>query len=385
MIGKLLSGAAAKVLAALDSPATDSDIVLGKEAYNSNGDKITGTLESINNPWKPSSQSEYDTIVASKNKVGNYIEYSGKTTKVMPEVFSGVFNIGDTVTDVWFDTSITPSTPFFTEWDVTGISYNSKYYRVKYLMVGDGTWTFGDTTLKQGIMIIASESDGYAWSIYYGYPYGEDMLIYSNSASDFLIKGWIFDYNTELETKVTFDSGLVLTTLLSSGYSWNGYFAFKNKTEQYGKQYYPLPTLANEGTASDLAEGKELINSNGEKIVGTAASGGEKYFDIEGVITTTTTSLVLTQIPPNVKDIHIILEYRYNNSSGGVDKLTQIGLNMTPSTGNLGTSVSFVCYRQASSNIVSATATYDADTQTLTLTNNYIQKSQPYRYFVKLL
>lgn len=384
MIGKVLTGLSSKTLGELTNPASPEEIISGKEAYDNDGNKITGTLESINNPWKPSSQSEYDTIVASKNKVGNYIEYSGKTTKVMPEVFSGVFNIGDTVTDVWFDTSITPSTPLFTEWDVTGISYNSKYYRVKYLMVGDGTWTFGDATLKQGIMIIANESDGYAWSIYYGYPYGEDMLIYSNSASDFWIKGWIFDYNTELETKVTFDSGLVLTTLLSSGYSWNGYFAFKNRTEQYGKQYYPLPTLTNEGTAADLAQGKELINSNGEKVVGTA-SGGEKYFDIEGVITTTTTSLILTQIPPNVKDIHIILEYRYNNSSGGVDKLTQIGLNMTPSTGNLGASVSFVCYRQASSSIVPVTATYDADAQTLTLTNNYIQKSQPYRYFVKLL
>lgn len=150
------------------------------------------------------------------------------------------------------------------------------------------------------------------------------------------------------------------------------------------KQYYELPILTNEATADDLALGKELINSKGEKIIGTA-SGGEKYFDIEGVITTTTTSLILTQIPPNVKDIHIILEYRYNNSSGGVDKLTQIGLNMTPSTGNLGESVSFVCYRQASSSIVFVTATYDADAQTLTLTNNYIQKSQPYRYFVKLL
>lgn len=113
MIGKLLSGAAATVLAALDSPATVSDIVLGKEAYDNDGNKITGTLEALNNPWKPSSESDYNAIVASKNRVGNYIEYAGKTTKVMPATFSGVFNIGDTVTDVWFNTSITPSLPFF--------------------------------------------------------------------------------------------------------------------------------------------------------------------------------------------------------------------------------------------------------------------------------
>lgn len=314
MIGKLLSGAAAKVLAALDSPATGSDIVMGKEAYNSNGDKITGTLESINNPWKPSSQSEYDTIVASKNKVGNYIEYSGKTTKVMPEVFSGVFNIGDTVTDVWFDTSITPSTPFFTEWDVTGIMSNSKYYRVKYLMVGDGTWTFGDTTLKQGIMIIASESDGYAWSIYYGYPYGEAMLIYSNSASDFLIKGWIFDYNTELETKVTFDSGLVLTTLLSSGYSWNGYFAFKNRNAQYGKEYYSLSKLSTPATAKDILSGKQAYNDAGERIYGRHE---ERQNPFAPKTDTEYNNLI---IPQNIGGF-----FNYNNKIFRLDKISLSG------------------------------------------------------------
>lgn len=39
-------------------------------------------------------------------------------------------------------------------------------------------------------------------------------------------------------------------------------------------RYYELPALSNEGTAADLAEGKELINSNGEKVVGTASGGG---------------------------------------------------------------------------------------------------------------
>lgn len=39
-------------------------------------------------------------------------------------------------------------------------------------------------------------------------------------------------------------------------------------------RYYKLPALTNEGAAADLAEGKELINSNGEKVVGTASGGG---------------------------------------------------------------------------------------------------------------
>lgn len=311
MIGKVLTGLSSKTLGELTNPAAPEEIISGKEAYDNDGNKITGTLEALNNPWKPSTESDYNAIVASKNKVGNYIEYSGKTTKVMPARLFGVFDIGDTVTDVWFDTSITPSTPSFTEWDVTGIRSNSKYYRVKYLMAGDGTWTFGDATLKQGIMIIANESDGYAWSIYYGYPYGEDHVIYSNSASDFLIKGWIFDYNTELETKVTFDKGLTLTTLLSSGYSWNGYFAFKNKTEQYGKQYYPLPTVTNEGTAADLAWGKQLINSQGAIVTGAGTGTKPKNVATEDE---------MNALLDDEKNIGVVVKYtgatsKYNQNS----------------------------------------------------------------------
>lgn len=311
MIGKVLTGLSSKALGGLTNPASSEEIISGKEAYDNDGNKITGTLEALNNPWKPSTESDYNAIVASKNRVGNYIEYAGKTTKVMPATFSGVFDIGDTVTDVWFDTSITPSTPFFTEWDVTGISYGSKYYRVKYLMAGDGTWTLGDTTLKQGIMIIANESDGYAWSIYYGYPYGEDHVIYSNSASDFLIKGWIFDYNTELETKVTFDSGLILTTLLSSGYSWNGYFAFKNRNAQYGKQYYPLTILTNEGTAADLAWGKQLINSQGGIVTGAGTGTKPKNVATEDE---------MDALLDDEKNIGVVVKYtgatsKYNQNS----------------------------------------------------------------------
>lgn len=43
------------------------------------------------------------------------------------------------------------------------------------------------------------------------------------------------------------------------------------------KQYYELPALTSEGTSDDLALGKELINSKGEKVVGTIELG-----DIQG-------------------------------------------------------------------------------------------------------
>ena len=61
------------------------------------------------------------------------------------------------------------------------------------------------------------------------------------------------------------------------------------------KQYYELPVLTSEGTADDLAIGKELINSNGEKVVGNvnisaivtgniqATADGQNTFTITGI------------------------------------------------------------------------------------------------------
>ena len=270
MIGKLLSGAAAKVLAALDSPATGSDIVLGKEAYDSNGDKITGTLESINNPWKPSSQSEYDTIVESKNKVGNYIEYSGKTTKVMPEVLSGTFAVGDVVETVYFDTTQSPTTPVVgaNDWDVTGVNIaNSTYVKIKYLMVGDETVTISGTEIKKGLVYIVDESDGYSYLIY---DTTKSLPLYVHGTSWGITQGWVLD-------STTFEDAVTLTTVEpNSVTNWNGSWAFKVHTPQYAKEYYANPTLTNEGTASDLALGKQLINSQGAIVTGTGTEAKPK-------------------------------------------------------------------------------------------------------------
>lgn len=52
------------------------------------------------------------------------------------------------------------------------------------------------------------------------------------------------------------------------------------------KQYYELPELTNEGTASDLTPGKQLINSKGEIVVG-ASIGGDytvKVIDYDGTV-----------------------------------------------------------------------------------------------------
>lgn len=267
MIGKLLSGAAAKVLAALDSPATGSDIVLGKEAYDSNGDKITGTLESINNPWKPSSQSEYDTIVESKNKVGNYIEYSGKTTKVMPEVLSGTFAVGDVVETVYFDTTKSPYLSV-TSWDVENVNLEgSTYVKIKYLMVGDETVTISGTAVKKGLVYISDEAN---FNNHLVYDTAKSSPLYVGGTGWGIAQGWLLD-------STTFEDAITLTTVESNPLlTWNGTWAFKVRTPQYAKEYYANQTLTNEGTASDLAKGKQLINSQGAIVTGTGTGAKPK-------------------------------------------------------------------------------------------------------------
>lgn len=54
-------------------------------------------------------------------------------------------------------------------------------------------------------------------------------------------------------------------------YIKNAIYQVTNDATEYDR-YMLLPTLENEGTANDLASGKELINSSGEVIVGTATN-----------------------------------------------------------------------------------------------------------------
>lgn len=115
-------------------------------------------------------------------------------------------------------------------------------------------------------------------------------------------------------------------------------------------------------------------------VVEESGSESDSYFDIEGTITTSTTSLVLQQIPPNAIDIIILLEGRSN--SYGSSKLTQIGKHNTGAT--IESNQLFVAYRQANTSVAEVPATYDSENQTLTLTHSYFAKNYQYRYFVKL-
>lgn len=265
MIGKLLSGASAKSLGALSNPASASDIVSGKEAYDANGHKVIGELESLNNPLKPTSQAEYDDMIASKNKIGNYIEYRGETGKIMPEKLSGKFSIGDVVSDVYFDKNAKPTTlPGSTQWDITDVEYSSDFnVNIKYLMVGDEEKAFngGAVKIKTGIVYIRSPKNAYDFMIY---NTEKEVPIYISGRVWGITPGWIF-------TDVHFDSPITLTTVAESSGSfmyWNGIWAFKTRSPQYARPYYALDTLSSPARSKDIARDKVAYDDMGRRIYG---------------------------------------------------------------------------------------------------------------------
>lgn len=131
------------------------------------------------------------------------------------------------------------------------------------------------------------------------------------------------------------------------------------------KQYYELPTLTNEATADDLALGKELINSKGEKVIGTASGGGVEI--ITGSILPDTSgvkSIIIAGISRRPK---IIAAY-----APGITSSSSIGAIVSdPACANEGaTSNSMWVISGTTGNSTkrySATFDYDEANQTVTL------------------
>ena len=131
------------------------------------------------------------------------------------------------------------------------------------------------------------------------------------------------------------------------------------------KQYYELPALTNEATADDLAQGKELINSKGEKVIGTASGGSVEI--ITGSILPDTSgvkSIIIAGISRRPK---IIAAY-----APGITSSSSIGAIVSdPACANEGaTSNSMWVISGTTGNSTkrySATFDYDEANQTVTL------------------
>ena len=64
-----------------------------------------------------------------------------------------------------------------------------------------------------------------------------------------------------------------------------------------------LPTLTNEGTASDMLSGKELINSSGKKVTGTIATKTSSDLTTSGATVTVPSGYYASQVavaPPTI-------------------------------------------------------------------------------------
>lgn len=232
------------------------------------GKVLSVVMGSANNPWKPTTQEEYNAMVADKDKIGNYVEYAGKTYRIEPEYFSGSFAVGDTSRTVYFDTTKTPysyvgasdETTVFVE----GIN---KTLGIKYLMVDDNRCSedFFTIKLKRGL-VYAYYTDGTGRAIIYvdknGYSavYDDGLIAYSNK--------WHTE-NMGEGGSVSFEEDFTPTTVLGSLYTWNGYIAYPKFVPQYARRYYPLSALSTPASASDIKKGKQAYDETGSRITGT--------------------------------------------------------------------------------------------------------------------
>lgn len=238
------------------------------------GKVLSMVMGGANNPWKPTSQEQFDTMVADKDKVGNYIEYAGKAYRVEKEKLVGNFKVGQEITKLYFDTTKRPYKNFDdSDFDVTGLTLQTDTSgsmapaKVKYLAVTDETATFIDAlnktfSLREGLLII-SVSNGQQYLYLFN-----DAIFYANA----LNMGWAqFDSD---DNSYTLDTPLVPTYVApqASNNYWSttdaGY-VFTTLKPQFAQPYYPLKELSDAATRDDIKRGKKAYNSNGLILTGT--------------------------------------------------------------------------------------------------------------------
>ena len=232
------------------------------------GKVLSVVMGSANNPWKPTTQEEYNAMVADKDKIGNYVEYAGKTYRIEPEYFSGSFAVGDTYRTVYFDTTKTPDS-YMGASDETTVFVEgiNKTLGIKYLMVDDNRCSedFFTIKLKRGL-VYAYYTDGTGRAIIgvdkndYLAVYDDGLIAYSNK--------WHTE-NMGEGGSVSFEEDFTPTTVLSSLCTWNSYIAYPKFVPQYARRYYPLSALSTPASASDIKKGKQAYDETGSRITGT--------------------------------------------------------------------------------------------------------------------
>ena len=277
------------------------------------------------NPIIASTPEEMVALLTSDN-VGKFVKYIGETrdfefsTPTGRNIPVNPVTVDNSVEKWYFDTSVTPDFAQFAWSDLS----SSETESITLCTVAVPGTTSGDkyilsvTRFPKGSRFASSwpqlKEDAYTIRIPYtspsftGYVYVSteelaNQIRHTGANPPQVHQGWMVKQGTWNKD----DYGWWVTNV-SQQDVWGGYISkdgqwtaevintnlslvkdafYKISEETDIVRYYELPVLSNEGTAADLAEGKELINSNGEKVVGTASGGGDytvKVIDYDGTI-----------------------------------------------------------------------------------------------------
>lgn len=259
------------------------------------------------NPIIVSTPEEMANLLTSDN-VGKFVKYIGETGDFEVPVLSKEYtpvnpiNVDDTITEYYFNTQVVPDFNAF-NWDNADYNPPSPGRRdINLVRLKGGKYNANSLTLskypqgnsQEGVVL---SEEGFALHVLYrnnaNYIYiSTDELAAALNAKygGDLHVGWLKDYSSwnteEYGTTVqrvkdqniwgsyASKDGQWTAEVINTNLSLVKDAFYKISEETDIVRYYELPALSNEGTAADLAEGKELINSNGEKVVGTASGGG---------------------------------------------------------------------------------------------------------------
>lgn len=262
--------------------ATVEDVAPGKTFYDFTGTKQTGTGTKIN-PYIASTADEMATYLTSSYK-GAFVKYIGETVSAGGTSASVPFgSSGGNFADVAGATGVYLNPDL----DATAIktaltNSGNADASVVYLPNADSETMFMLYIKNDNDVLIICKMDE-ATNTYVPF-YAEQAGTYKNTyfsggfeniPTDGNVAGFIplVFYTPSEEIAAIFDLFVSKTSFTSSG----GESYVKNAIYQVAEdgdttRYAILPTLTNEATADDVAAGKEFINSNGQKVVGTKAA-----------------------------------------------------------------------------------------------------------------
>lgn len=257
-------------------------IAPGKTMYDFTGELQVGNGSKVN-PYIASTADEMAAYLTSTYK-GAFVKYVGDTVAAggTPAPVNPIA-VGDTITQLYFDTTKTPDFSLFDWENPTRIDENG--FNVIDLLNTNGDDMSVIQMTKEtlaGLGVNVADDQ-------YQLEFGQAFYITDGVAPSFgLQSGWNYSNSSEYLPNSTYTVSAINAQDIWGAYiskdgqwtSGGGESYVKNAVYQVAEDgdttmYMVLPSLDNEGSASDLAAGKQLINSQGEVVEGAAPTQGD--------------------------------------------------------------------------------------------------------------